>query len=84
MKGVKDAEVSIGWRVGLPKTEAEILAEVKEKQAMGLISDKAALRALNPTFSEDQIEALLEELAGERQARLTEEMDAMPSVAVTG
>lgn len=61
-------EVGTHWRVGLPKSQAELMAEIETKHRMGLMTRKDMLEALYPWWSPDQIDAKLEELDAERQA----------------
>jgi hypothetical protein len=55
------------------KTQQQMLEEIKMARELKLLSRKQALRMLNPDFTEDQIEDILEEVDGENKA----EMDKM-------
>jgi hypothetical protein len=50
------------------KTRQEVIAEVKEELNSGLLPKKRAIKRLNPNFSDDEIDALLEEIKAEQPA----------------
>jgi len=64
----RPVDVSTHWRVGLPKTESQMLQEVLAKKNAGLMTKKDMLEALEPYLTDEQIEARLAELEAEREA----------------
>lgn len=70
LKGLRDVDVSTHWRVGLPKTQAELMQEMQQLKSMGLVTRQDMLEALYPWLKSDQIEAKLAELDTERQAEI--------------
>lgn len=73
--GLRDVDVTTHWRVGLPKGQAELMAELAELRRLGLVTRKDMLETLRPWYSEAQIMQKLKELDEERQA----DMDALTS-----
>ena len=71
--GRTDATVSTFWRVGLPKTQAELMTELQLKQKLGLVTKKEMLETLNPFLSDKQIEAKLAELTKEADDQFAKE-----------
>ena len=63
-------EVTSQWFPGLPKTEAEVQAEIQLDLNMGLITKRDAVMRREPHLTEDQIDARMEELADEKQKEL--------------
>ncbi len=53
-------------KVDVIKTRQEVIAEVKEELSSGLLSKKRAVKRLNPNWSDDEIDALLEEIKAEK------------------
>lgn len=70
LMGMRDAEVSTHWRVGLPKTQAELMQELQQLSMMGLVTRRDMLKRLYPWLPDDQVDAKLAELDEERQAEL--------------
>jgi hypothetical protein len=52
-------------KVDVIKTRSELVAEVKEELATGLLSKKRAVKRLNPNMSDDEVEELLIEIKEE-------------------
>lgn len=68
--GLRDADVTSHWRVGLPKSEGELMQEMSVLRKLGLVSRKDMLETLRPWWSEDQINQKLQELDEERAAEM--------------
>lgn len=68
--GFGDARVTTHWRVGLPKTQAELMTDLEQKRRMGLVTRRDMLRQLYPYMTDNAIDAKLEELDAERDAEL--------------
>ena len=79
--GNSGADVSTYWRIGLPKSQAELMQELEQKDRLGLLTRKDKLEALYPFMTDEQIEAKLQELADERAAEAKEAMQADPGFA---
>jgi hypothetical protein len=62
--------VSTHWRVGLPKSQAELVAELRELRTLGVLTRRQVLERIYPWFDAEQIDELLAELDAERQAEL--------------
>ena len=70
LRGYDSAEVSTHWRVGLPKTEDQILKDVVAKKNAGLMTRRDMLEALEPYLTDEQIDTRLAELEAEREAEV--------------
>lgn len=69
--GIRDVDVSTHWRVGLPKTQAELMMELQQQRQMGLLTRKDMLEALYPWLGPDAIDSKLQELDAEREAEMS-------------
>ena len=59
------AEVTVEWRVGIPKSETERQADVIALHNAGLLSLKGALTKLHSNATEEEIDAMLAEIKEE-------------------
>jgi len=51
------------------KSRTEIISEISEEMKNGLLSKKRAIKRLNPTFSDEEVENLLEEIEEEKSEK---------------
>lgn len=70
LSGNSRAAVSTHWRIGLPKTQAQLLEELETKKRLGLVTKRDMLEQLYPFMREHQIDKKLEELQAEDDAEL--------------
>jgi len=71
LMGLRDIEVGTHWRVGLPRTQAELMQELAQKRRMGLVTRRDMLQQLYPWLGPDALDAKLEELDAEREAEMS-------------
>lgn len=79
-----DDEVSTFWRVGLPQSNEEKRAEVKELLNVGLITKREALERIYPELTAAQIEQKLQALAVETREKMDLFQERSAFTAQTG
>jgi hypothetical protein len=65
----EDFEIDIRFPDVRPmQSETDMMAIIKEQMALGILSKKQALQKLNPDMTDEQIDQLMTDIAGERDA----------------
>lgn len=69
----KAPSVNTIWRVGLPKSQAELDAEVIQKYREGFLTKEDAIAMMNPDLTPDEVKERVRSLDSERQKQLEAE-----------
>ena len=73
LKGVIDSRVSTYWRVGIPRTEAQMRSEIIQEYRDGFLTKTQAVAKLNPHLSPEQVDEQVSELDQEAEATMARE-----------